>query len=290
MKTRLQLFKQAITYNPKLAAAYLRMLEELGLHEKITIGNRTYDRKALCLEAVHNDITNASAFATLACELPRQESVTISHPKFHAKKLDARALFLESLQLDPHLSKAYDGLAWRLEPGETVELPDGRKMTAKQLFCEAVIQDPTNARACSDLGSHLDVGEVMVMPDGRRLDRQQLQLEALRLDPSEPNGYILLGAERGLAVCDIPDGRSLTKRELLLEGVHHSAQSSRAFSVAVALLCADMERAENVTLMSGHELDKKQLCLHAIHRDVSDVAAYHTLGGLLSAGELCIEF
>jgi hypothetical protein len=78
----------------------------------------------------------------------------------------------------------------------------------------------------------------------------------------------------------LPNGRSMTQRELYVEAIRLDGQNARAYC-SLACTLAD---GESIMLPDGRSLRKKDLFLEAIRRDVSYGAAYGKLGYTLPIG------
>ena len=139
------------------------------------------------------------------------------------------------------------------------------------------------ARCMNDKSGDVEVYE------GKPFGRMELCLEALRCDPCCSMAYCFVGsvcfrqpaASVGGSAVILPDGRTLTARQLFLEALRHNSSNSLAYQNLGCCLTGD----ETVALHDGRSLSKKQLYLESMRQDSANADVYVHLGNCISGDE-----
>jgi tetratricopeptide (TPR) repeat protein len=120
------LFQEALKLHPRDALTYSNLGACLRSNEPIQLGSKLMTPKDLFLEAITIDPRFALGYYNLA-SLLRTNTEAMIMPD--GGQMDRKALYLETLRLDPEETRTYRVLAGLMNPTETLELPDGRVVT-----------------------------------------------------------------------------------------------------------------------------------------------------------------
>lgn len=185
---------------------------------KISLPNDAAEmtRRELFLRAIECDPANPAPYFNLCFTLQPNESIKLPD----GKKMDARALCIHALRLNPDYAEAWSDLANTIPViflGHLpYKFPKMKPITRLELYLDAVELDPNDGSVYSNIALFLDEDEFIELPNGEKMDRIDLLLKAIELDPYYYNYYahlaqVLLDDEE----VELHDGTIMTRSELL---------------------------------------------------------------------------
>lgn len=185
---------------------------------KISLPNDAAEmtRRELFLRAIECDPANPAPYFNLCFTLQRNESVKLPD----GKKMDARALCIHTLRLNPNYAEAWSDLANTIpvifSGNRPYQFPKMKPLTRLELYLDAVELDPNDGSVYSNIALFLNEDETIELPNGDQMDCIELLLKAIELDPFYYSYYahlaqILYDDEE----VELHDGTILTRSELL---------------------------------------------------------------------------
>ena len=126
------------------------------------------------------------------------------------------------------------------------------------------------------------------MHDGRTLTGRELLLEAIDVDPTYSEAYCNLAVDLStpLETVRLKDGRSMTQLELLSNAIECAPATTLFSNVEYAVVFGQLATlVSGVIILKGESMNVRDLCLAAIHCDVTCAFAYLGLGKILTSGE-----
>lgn len=181
-----QLCQEALKYWPTFAYAYNGLGVAMTVYETVKLGDRSFTRSDLFLEAIRLQPSKPAFYYNLSSVIMSTAAVEL----FDGRRLGCKELLFEALRHDPDFSFAYLGLG-RDALGSTIKMPDGRELNDQQLFIEAVRCDANLPPAYAKLAMAMIARKcpTVYLSDGRRVSPPDAMLEALRCDPDN-EGYM----------------------------------------------------------------------------------------------------
>ncbi|MGR3912906.1 MAG: hypothetical protein QRY71_06365, partial [Candidatus Rhabdochlamydia sp.] len=201
-----------------------------------------------------------------------------------------KKLYLEAIELNPHIAHAYNELANCLEQDETAELLSGEIYTKKTLYIKAAQLNPKNENAYYNLATLLQIDEKVKLLSGEIYTKKELYLKAIELNSEAYLPPKYAEAYTHLACCLILEGNETvtflneevyTKKELCIKAIELNPQYTSAY-FCLAVCLASSERIE---LLSGEIYTKKKLYCKVIQLNPKEENAYSNLAIVLEKNE-----
>jgi hypothetical protein len=229
------------------------------------------------LNRLRRNRRDVSAMLDLANTLSLNEIIILPD----GRATSGRELYVEAISINPSYSWPYISLARRMsDPDGDISLRDGRTMSRRDLVIEAVHLDPRHGDYYGHLAWVMRKSDVVKLRDGRRLTRNETVFEAMRLMP-HIRGYLytLLGHDGSVPVA-LPDGRTLSPRQLLLAGYHLSPDDP----FTIVELARTVSPDKRLQLPSGSTGTRQDLLVEALARFPSP-SVYTALASTLRSHE-----
>merc|ERR1712216_295140 len=131
---------------------------------------QSFSKQELLLKSIELN-GNPHAFNNLAGTLREDEAIRVG-----AEKMDAVAMYLAAIRLDPSNARAYNNLG--LACKDRVRLPSQELLNRRDLFLRAIQMDSRYANAYRNLAHELCKGETIQLPEGEMVDTKGLLAKA----------------------------------------------------------------------------------------------------------------
>lgn len=285
-------YLQAIHLNPTNSEAYYELgwmstytdyIKYMGKDAFKLLNGKTITILNLYRKAIDLNPNYGNAYYGLAEEMRMQDSTTIT--LFNGAEMTDKALYRKAIELGSDHVAAYINLACAFEKEETVTLPDGRRMADGDLFLEAIKLELVGRGYWDKRGSGFDIiiedcynlcshyPEKMWRSNGTRVTMRDIYLESIKFkcEEEEVDNAIKMRAYSYLAdmlqeeeTVTLPDGRVMTKQDLLLELLKLPGYCEFKFSIYKKLV-DHLPEKETVMLPDSRTMTKRDLYLEIIN-------------------------
>lgn len=267
-----ELLLRAIHLRGSSGEAFCWLAGKLRLQETVTLKDgRKFDKRELCLLAIRLNPTNPQFLLNLSGILHPGEVIPIACPVHPFVELvDSRSLLLKALNFNSRNSMVLHELAFTLEAGQTLKLPNGETLDQKLLYVRAIqASQGREVSSMHELANALAPEEKISLADDGSdvVDRRELLLRAAARVGEVAGSVVEERTWNSLSeTLKSPDdtlvlktGEKVDQIELLRRALDCSPSSEVAlFNMAMALA-----PGQCVILKSGAEIDKKTLLMRA---------------------------